>query len=627
MAHLLLSASTNSNFHRLNFAAEFALACALIGLFIVIPTFSITYGAINSSLGPSVTFLFGVTIVAGLLGLASIFGMSFYCQLSRLDVSLLLFLLYSTVSRYSSSIIPFSLNYHELLALSILYTAIRNVSSSYHGFIVAAALVSGVLQAFKGLYQLHSGVSNNNFFSITGDFANPGPFSGYLAGIVIMAVAIRVTKCKMFKELFLARNGLTLPEKVLTTLCHLLTTVCVVAVALVLPVTASRAALIGILTAMAFIIYKTYYHNLQSILSGIKRVYIWAFFAFVCTMAMLSIYYLKKDSADGRLLIWRVTSRLVADNPMFGCGYDNFKSYYMTYQSTYFSDFPRSKLSIFADNVVYAFNEPLEILATLGLLGTLIGCMVIYSAFTRSGTAKSDLVLVARSALICVGGFALFSYPSHVLPIKMLVVLSLAIISASTAQPISVRLNWWKSTSMRTLVAFILFAICLLNWTLVRQLHNAYKQYSAANSLLSSRSFSRAVAVFASVKPLLSSDGTFMALYGKSLLLSGRSKEAIDVLENASKFLGSSQIELDLADSHLRNKNFASSKMHCIRAINMTPNRIFPRYKLAEIYQTFGHFDDAKEIAAQTLKMKSKVENKMEEEIVNKLLRIVRTEH
>ena len=41
------------------------------------------------------------------------------------------------------------------------------------------------------------------------------------------------------------------------------------------------------------------------------------------------LYIVKKDSANGRLLIWRVTTAIIADNPVKGVGIREFSGEYM----------------------------------------------------------------------------------------------------------------------------------------------------------------------------------------------------------------------------------------------------------------------------------------------------------
>lgn len=76
---------------------------------------------------------------------------------------------------------------------------------------------------------------------------------------------------------------------------------------------------------------------------------------------IISIYYYKKDSADGRLLIWRVSIDMIADAPLVGHGIGTFENKYMYYQAQYFESHPYSKYEKLADNIVYPYNEFLRI--------------------------------------------------------------------------------------------------------------------------------------------------------------------------------------------------------------------------------------------------------------------------
>ena len=76
---------------------------------------------------------------------------------------------------------------------------------------------------------------------------------------------------------------------------------------------------------------------------------------------IISIYYYKKDSADGRLLIWRVSIDMIADAPLVGHGIGTFENKYMYYQAQYFESHPYSKYEKFTDNIVYPYNEFLRI--------------------------------------------------------------------------------------------------------------------------------------------------------------------------------------------------------------------------------------------------------------------------
>ena len=58
----------------------------------------------------------------------------------------------------------------------------------------------------------------------------------------------------------------------------------------------------------------------------------------IISLASVGLYRMKKDSADGRRLIWNVTSKMIQDKPLFGHGTNGFQANYMEYQANFFGN-------------------------------------------------------------------------------------------------------------------------------------------------------------------------------------------------------------------------------------------------------------------------------------------------
>lgn len=84
---------------------------------------------------------------------------------------------------------------------------------------------------------------------------------------------------------------------------------------------------------------------------------------------LFGIYQFKKESADGRLLIWKVSTHIIKDNPLFGVGFDRFKTHYMDAQATYFIENKDASEVMRADNNYYAFNELAQLTVENGIIG------------------------------------------------------------------------------------------------------------------------------------------------------------------------------------------------------------------------------------------------------------------
>ena len=73
--------------------------------------------------------------------------------------------------------------------------------------------------------------------------------------------------------------------------------------------------------------------------------------AAAAAVAAAGLYHYKKDSADGRLLIWQCTWELIKESPWTGHGPGGFQAHYMEAQADYFRQHPDSPYARLADDV------------------------------------------------------------------------------------------------------------------------------------------------------------------------------------------------------------------------------------------------------------------------------------
>ena len=92
----------------------------------------------------------------------------------------------------------------------------------------------------------------------------------------------------------------------------------------------------------------------------------------VLAILLSGLYFMKKDSANGRLLIWRCSWEMIKEKPFFGYGQGGFKANYMNFQARCFEKHPDSKYALLADNTSRPFNEYIGLLVNHGLVGFLL---------------------------------------------------------------------------------------------------------------------------------------------------------------------------------------------------------------------------------------------------------------
>ena len=178
--------------------------------------------------------------------------------------------------------------------LVILWFLLRYILTAYREFnffFLFVGMLTGLVEAVWGMQQLHGyAYSNHSLFRLTGSFFNPGPYCGYLAVVlpVCLWAALKFQK------------GM-----------HYFAWICVGAILIVLPAGMSRSAWMAAVVACGWV-YWTERIGWEKAKAAYKR-YKNATIPFIAIVAILAgcaiagVYGMKRDSADGRLLMWNTT--------------------------------------------------------------------------------------------------------------------------------------------------------------------------------------------------------------------------------------------------------------------------------------------------------------------------------
>lgn len=128
-------------------------------------------------------------------------------------------------------------------------------------------------------------------------------------------------------------------------------------------------------------------------------------------VSLTMLYLIRKDSADGRLLIWKCSWEMIKDAPFFGSGMGAFRAHYMDYQAYFFKNHIDSKYAMLADNVTSPFNEYISITIQFGLIGLLTLLSFFLWLFLCNYKTLNTEKRIALLSLSSIGSFSLFSYP------------------------------------------------------------------------------------------------------------------------------------------------------------------------------------------------------------------------
>lgn len=180
-------------------------------------------------------------------------------------------------------------------------------SVSINMFRVGIVLVAiCFLQAVLGLLQYFNVYYSPSIYKITGSFDNPAGFSACLcAGVP-------------FTAFLLSKDN----KRYMRLMGWIMGTIIVVAIVL----SYSRAGIISLAAVCTIFLYQKLLH---------RRILKFSLLAGLVAL-ILGCYWIKKDSADGRLLIWQSCINMVKDSPWIGHGLGSFEAHYMDYQAEYF---------------------------------------------------------------------------------------------------------------------------------------------------------------------------------------------------------------------------------------------------------------------------------------------------
>jgi tetratricopeptide (TPR) repeat protein len=504
-----------------------------------------------------------------------------------------------------------------LIGLAVLYVVLRSVPRKYYIFFLLAAIAGGIIQAIYGNLQLLGFYNSFNAnFKMTGTFFNPGPYAGYLAAIFPMALGIYLFRGKLAEKLPVVQH---MPLWLRQILLEYLPLAGVLSILLVLPASRSRAAWLaaGVSSALLLAIkYQIKYHFQRIFNKGYKKVIAVSLMVLLIAVSLYGIYLFKKDSADGRLLIWTVSANIIKDYPLFGVGFDRFKAHYMNYQAAYFQDQPESKYAMVADNVQYAFNEVFQFFVENGLLSGLIALAVfIYVVFHVNFRQATFVVILV--ALLSIITFSLFSYPTYILPMMLILIMLLSFTSEKLDNNYLTYHSSNKDFGMLTisfLSLVILFGIGF-SFISIYKLSNNYRNWNNANRNYNFGMYEESIKYYKESYAQFSRNGEFLQHYGKAFSMAESHENAIIILKQAGNHYNTTITFTTLGDSHQMTGNNTNSEKSYMHAYYMVPNRFYPKYLLAKLYDNIGETDKAVETAKDLLEKELKVNSSAVDEI------------
>ncbi len=622
-----------------NLCRDFLIGLVLSFLVIILP-WGYSNSFVQGQVGYFFLFCWFMVALPGLYGLTLIWSPPHVLQYNKADILFCLYIVYLLVSSALKNIKLPEENLIESACLAIIYVMVRGLRRKLFPMLLFSVAIAGAAQAVYGNLQLY-GVyrSHHGMFNMTGSFFNPGPYAGYLVSVLPVAFILYFfpftvgenDKKPAFAEVFLKYLSLA----------------AVVVIILVLPATRSRAAWLGALVAGIYLFYQVYSGNIlgpgtvplqpfrltgkiKSIFRGppVVKFIAGITLALIIAGGLWGVYSMKKGSADGRLLIWKVSSGMIKNYPLTGVGYGKFTAHYMDYQAGYFEDNPANPEAMVAGDNNYAFNEFIKILTETGITGFVIVILFLFFILAghpwgKTGRLDKTILLSTRAGIIATVVFGCFSYPGEILPIRYHFVL-LAGIAASFLKPLAVKTTRKQAMGMILRATGVLL-VCLAPFFAFRavKLDGAFKEWKSAYTTYQMGAYEACLEGYEDAFPLLKYNGTFLVNYGKALSMAGTHAEAVKLLEYTKNYLPNTVLYTALGDSYKALGEYNEAEAAYLHAWYMNPGRFYPKYLLATLYDETGQKEKAIAVARELLVKKVKVPSTAIDEIREEMKKII----
>ena len=430
----------------------------------------------------------------------------------------------------------------------------------FYAYVAWSLVLLGGVEAVWGLCQLYGfSVSGHSRYALTGSFFNPGPYAGYLAMALPVCLHLYLCICgwKGMPARYKIEKGAAAVSGMLI-LC-------------VLPSTMSRSAWVAAAISCAWVAYMHRDKRKWSILwRRYKKRYVsWGAGIFlVLSLVAAGMFFLKPDSALGRLFMWKMTCRAIAAHP-WGCP-TGFAFAYGEAQSLYFAS---GNYAAWEERVAgspeYAFNEYLEFALTYGVAMCILVLFVIFGCLWMGVKLRRYGICGALISLLV---FSFSSYPLH---LPAFIVTAICLLLACGIGDV--------------IGKYLVLCVCLVVWLggyaeKWTQERDACRDWVNARILYRSGAYKAANRAYEKLYPSLRKKGAFLFEYGHSLHKAGFYNESNKYLDKALVYCADPMILNVIGKNYqaLRCYNWAEELL--LASVHRLPGRIYPYYLLAKLY-------------------------------------------
>lgn len=545
-------------------------------IFVGLLTFSTMFISLDIFVSPEIItkwYILGSCVLLGAL-LFLIARSKIFIKLDKLSLFIIVFVGYLIIrtvfsDSYTSTVLIY------FFCFLILYLFLRSLDGSYNKPIAIIIVAICALESIYGLLQAIGIIKHYLGFRIVGSFDNP---AGYAA-----CISVGIPFCILL-----------INEKSRLKYIGILASILIV---LGVVMSESRAGILSIIVFAGCFIAHKYKHLFRNkAITAISSV-------IILFLIITGLFLFKKDSATGRLLVWNITTGMIAEAPLFGSGYGSFKADYMEHQAAFFENDPDNKYSLLADNITHPFNEYLFLSVEYGVVGlVLLGLIFICILLSLK---KSDNVVYSL-CVVSIVVFAFFSYPLRY-PF-IVVVLAYCFAQIRAGKEYSIQL---KAVVRSGVIA----AVCACSYLLIKDIRfeSKWKELVRQTTLGRTR---KVISEYENLYDHWNWNPFFLYNYGANLNRIEEYQKSLDILSECQRYFNDYDVQMIIADNYLHLNDIDSAESHYKKASHMIPCRFMPLYKLLEIYKSTNQdaaINLAEEILAKPIKVPSSMINNIKQ--------------
>ncbi len=470
------------------------------------------------------------------------------------------------------------------IALTFIFTQYQNIKKITFVFI---SILAGIESIYCILQFLEIIKTNNSSIKVTGSWVNPNITAMFLALILPFVLLSVLDKLTKYRKVFVTLLTLIIVSLILLK---------------------CRTAILGSLLAVGLVLewhYKVY----GNFINRSSRKLIFA--TTVLVILLITIvgyfsYYVKKDSADGRKLIWSLSLKMIAEKPLFGFGYGSFERNYNLEQANYFSgDISTENEKVNASHTDMAYNEIIENAVEGGIFGYALfvafialtlhngrKLLTLNSYKTNSNTISTkpemknidseiQVIVSCIIGIIVLLFMSLVNFTITAVPIMCIFLLFASIISAS-------KLNESEPVIMSSFIkkfftlTFILMGLLLFYNNLTTAFYQ--RKITTAINYAKDKEYANAFSVLETIPIRYQKNVNFYQSLSNLYYLNNQKDKALEVYEKSNLLYSSPLLYQQIGDCYFAQKGYSNAIQNYEMAKNIQPNRFTPRYLLLKVY-------------------------------------------